>query len=204
MDVLKVLGTALSFGGVVGLCLVFSLKKYFGGYLDAKAKNLATKEDIREITEIVEAVKKAYAQELAELGETMRAQTSLRFLAAERRLEVHQKAYAFFGQMMNLIHLANTEVRQAKLKDLVEFWNDNCLYMDATVREAFLDAFKAFDQHRDLLDQLRDSPWDQPRLGPVVQANFETVKRLEVVILSACDLPPIAGQIHAIGGAQIA
>lgn len=202
MEVLKVFGVAMSFGCAVGLCLVFGLKKYIGGYLDEKAKNLATKEDVGEITGIVEGVKKTHARELAELGEAMRAQTSLRFLAADRRLEVHQKAYAFVGQMMNLIHSSDAAPRRSKVNEMVSFWNDNCLYMDAKVREAFAAAMRSFDVHRDLLDQAQKNPKDRPQLAPIISANFETVKQLESVIISACELPSIAGQLHDMDGAQ--
>jgi hypothetical protein len=127
----------------------------------------------------------------------MRAQTSLRFLAADRRLEVHQKAYAFVGQMMNLIHSKAVLDRRKKVSDMMKFWNDNCLYMDATVREAFAAAMRSFDVHRDLLDQAAENPEDRPRLAPIISVNFETVRRLENVIIQACELPAISGQIHA-------
>ena len=69
------------------------VKRFLGDYLGEKAKNLATREDIGAITRIVQETKQTFAQDLARLSEELRAQTSMRLLAAEKRLEAHQEVY---------------------------------------------------------------------------------------------------------------
>jgi hypothetical protein len=54
----------LIIAGVIGLLLGLFLKDYLPTYFQQKGKNLATKEDIKEITDKVESVKTAYAREL--------------------------------------------------------------------------------------------------------------------------------------------
>ena len=51
------------FGATVG----FIINNYFGPYLRQKAQNLATKEDVTEITTLVENVKKDYTADLESL-----------------------------------------------------------------------------------------------------------------------------------------
>lgn len=55
------------FSTVVVGSVYFILKKYMSGYLDQKSKNLATKEDVGEITNIVETIKSENAHVLEEL-----------------------------------------------------------------------------------------------------------------------------------------
>ena len=62
---------------------------YQKSYFKEKGKNLATKEDIEEITKKVEEVKSFYSQQL----ESQKFQNQLKLTALDKRLEKHQKAY---------------------------------------------------------------------------------------------------------------
>jgi hypothetical protein len=59
---------AFGVGGVVaGVCVFLLLKSFVPSYLAEKGKNLATREDMAEITDEIEKVKSEYALILEEL-----------------------------------------------------------------------------------------------------------------------------------------
>ena len=76
---------ALIVGGIV--CLF--IKLYFPKYLNEKAKNLATKEDIKDITQQVESVKSTYAQ----LLEEKKSDFQLKFASVEREKNIKKEVY---------------------------------------------------------------------------------------------------------------
>jgi len=69
----------------------------------------------------------------------------LRLAALEKRLEAHQAAYTLWRRLM-----ANFGQGQ-KTSDVVmecqDWWDRNCIYLDAEAREAFLRAFHAASDH---------------------------------------------------------
>lgn len=154
---------------------------YVGTYLREKAKGLATKEDIGEITRRVEEAKKQYAHDLAEITEALKARTGMRMLAGERRLEAHQQAYTLWNKMLNTIHTSDVP---DVLIEGARWWEQNALYLEAEPREAFRVALRAFGHHADLLTTLG-------RNGAVeaVEANMEKIRILGDVIARACELP---------------
>ena len=85
------------------LVLVFCggafLGKYLPSYLSEKGKNLATKEDIAEITREVERVKSESRERLEGILEHLRYRNQLRLAALDRRLQAHQEAYALLGKL---------------------------------------------------------------------------------------------------------
>ena len=68
---------------------------YFGTYLREKGKNLATKEDLAELTRIVEAIKNEHAKEL----EVVKGRQQLRMAALDKRLQAHQEAFALWRRL---------------------------------------------------------------------------------------------------------
>jgi hypothetical protein len=88
--------------GIGALVAVISIavfvRAYLPSYLSEKAKNLATKEDVRAITVEIEAVKHGYTS----LIETQRATQQLRLAAIDKRLEIHQEAFAKWRDLFTL------------------------------------------------------------------------------------------------------
>ncbi len=78
------------FGALIGggIVLLF-IKTFIPKYLSEKAKNLATKEDIAEITSKVESVKSDYATILEEV----RSNHQLKFAAVEREKNIKKEVY---------------------------------------------------------------------------------------------------------------
>ncbi len=133
-------------GGVfVGLTLfgIFG-RKYLESYLTEKGKNLATKEDIQDITHQVEAIKNQYAQ----LLEEQKARNQLRLAAIDRRLQAHQEAYALWRKMIAYVHSdKNADV----VMECQTWWSQNCVYLGERARAAFRDAYEAAYDHPDLV-----------------------------------------------------
>ncbi|HAS8485747.1 TPA: hypothetical protein I7727_07315 [Vibrio vulnificus] len=103
---------SFSIGLVTALMFVALITKfYIPAYLKEKAKNLATKEDISEITEAIEKVRSQYNEKLQELIYQNNVQlvghkalNQLRVVAPERRLQAHQEAFALWRKMLSSLH----------------------------------------------------------------------------------------------------
>ena len=191
MGLSQIFGTSVLTGTVVGGVL-FLLQHFFGGYFGRKGANRADKEDADELTKITEAVRSAYSQELAKLSETLRAVTSMRLLAGEKRLEVHQKVYSIAVDMQTNAFLENIEERSEMQKSWYSFWKENCLYMEPDVRSAFLDAATAFHVHRDLVKP------PMPRNAEDAQLVIDNMKRMVTLghkAEKAMKLPPISDEL---------
>src|SRR5207248_7668825 len=119
-------------------------------------KNLATKEDVGEITRIVENIRAESARELEEIRHQYRSildsqgqRHQLRVAALERRLQAHQEAYTLWWNLLGAVH---DEQRIGKIvMDCQDWWVKNCLYLDAEARSAFSAAYHAAQMHRGLL-----------------------------------------------------
>ncbi len=82
---------------VVLLSIVVFGKFYFPSYLKEKAKNLAKKEDLVEITDKVEAVKKIYVSEVELLKESINARSD----ALAKKREVYNRFIQSMGLFIN-------------------------------------------------------------------------------------------------------
>jgi hypothetical protein len=88
--------------GITALAILF--KHYLPGYATEKGKNLATKEDVSEITSRIEEVKAAYARDL----EALRA-------AVHSRLGIHQFRYEREFEILLPLSEKLVELRDATL-----------------------------------------------------------------------------------------
>lgn len=102
---------------IVGLLVKF----YLPGYIGAKAKNLANKEDIAEITDKIEQVKVEYAKQL-ELYRSEIWQTQQRYLQMQEieklKMDTFKKAVVDVAKLTDLIsayqlHAADSEMNAA-------------------------------------------------------------------------------------------
>ncbi len=112
------------FGGLIGALVLYAFIKIFiPSYLSQKGKNLATKEDIEEITRKVESVKSSYAKVLEEI----RHENKLVAATIERekllRKEVYLDAVGAIVRTQNMIanfanlNLTNEHITSALAKD---------------------------------------------------------------------------------------
>ncbi|MCH6559702.1 hypothetical protein IH799_05025, partial [candidate division KSB1 bacterium] len=98
--------------------------------------DLFTKEDVKKITDEIEKARFPYAKEL----ERLRQEHQFRLAAIDRRLEVHQEAFALWNQ---LLHTADTDAGWETALECQVWWYNHCLYLEPGAREAFRRAYMA-------------------------------------------------------------
>ncbi len=105
---------------IVGSLLFFG-KRFFSGYIDQKSKNLATKEDIGEITTIVEKVRAEHAEKLEEIKKDNSILISKSDKHLELKISIYTDALEAFslvnGSIVKLSNLKFDEFEFAKLLD---------------------------------------------------------------------------------------
>lgn len=122
-------------GGAGVLLILFAFP-----YVRRKVENVATKQDIGDITRIAETIKKDLQLEI----ERSKADFQLPFIAAEKRLEVHQGAYSRAVMMVVLASKREHSQADSKIIDECEdFYIENCLYLDRQIRPTFVKALRA-------------------------------------------------------------
>lgn len=184
---------SFSTGLVTALMFVALITKfYIPAYLKEKAKNLATKEDISEITEAIEKVRSQYNEKLQELIyqnnvqlEGLKALNQLRVVAPERRLQAHQEAFALWRKMLSSLH---SNERVNVVMECQDWYNQNCLYLSAKSREAFSVAYGALAIHNDLL---------QDRTQPEsVKRNYLEITNAGSIIVQSVELPALSADVR--------
>jgi hypothetical protein len=158
---------------------------YLGSYVRTKARNLATKEDIEEITNKVESIKAEYAKQLellkqehSQLMQLQELKHKLSVAALDKRLAAHQEAYALWWK---LVGSAGKKEGEDVAFECQEWWVHNSLYLGANVRNAFSQAYHAAFVHRDLIDAHSD--------GKQIKKNWEAIRQLGEVIVNEVALP---------------
>lgn len=136
---------AFGAGAVVAAVIAYLvLKFFFSSYLTEKGKNLATREDITAIADKVESVRTQYAT----LIEELKARHQLRLAAVDRRLQAHQEAFTLWRKLMSATH---TDEIGTVVIECQTWWEQNCIYLEPAVREAFVSAYRAAHGHSELL-----------------------------------------------------
>ncbi len=168
---------ASAFGVGIGIALIGAVKLFFGGYITEKGKNLATKEDIADLTRIVEGEKDPFARGL----EGYKAINQMRMAAADRRLVAHQEAFELWheiGENRNQLDLTAEKTKKCRA-----WWVKNCLYLEAKPREAFIEAIKLAD------DYFMAVVEDNVNKNTVKsQANHDALRAIGLVIASAVEV----------------
>jgi hypothetical protein len=159
-------GLQLLILGVIGW-----LSRAITVYSKEKGKNLATKEDIAEITQKIEAVR----AEFAAIRDARQRRHELSIAALDKRLEAHQKAFSLWRQLLiNANHL-DTKL----LNDCEEWRAENCLYLSPEAAFAFKNAIAAAYLHSDM-----------KRAGrPEDRDNWKELSSAGEVIAKAVQLP---------------
>jgi hypothetical protein len=180
-------GAFLTLAGVaVGFALGY-LKSYFSesGKLDATIARLD------DMTTIVEDIKTKNAKQLADLThqndevlEGVRAMNQLRMAALERRLQAHQEAFALWREVLGATH--TDEIGNAVLK-CQDWWENNCLYLDPKVRDAFVSAYSAAHVHRAYVQGRAEAS--------VITGNWQTIAKFPDILFESIQLPPLSEKV---------
>jgi hypothetical protein len=167
---------------------------YVVSYMQEKGKNRATSQDIGKLTRTVEHIKAENATRLAALShqnavliERLKAAHELRFAAVDRRLQAHQEAFSRWRKLIANIHKESIGPVAVECQ---AWWNDNALYLEPGVRNAFNRAYFAALDHRALLESSRDVGTDHKS----IEDNMHFVINLGDVIMQAVALPSLTEQ----------
>jgi hypothetical protein len=127
---------------IIGIIVLFA--SFFGSYIRRKGQNLATREDISEITEKIEGIRADYAKQI----ENHSHHNRLKMAALDKRLEAYQQAYTMWLQLRRSVH--NKDKNTDMIIKCQKWWEENCLYLDMESRKAFMSSIHAVALHPDL------------------------------------------------------
>lgn len=147
----------------------------FGAFAKKKVEIAATREYTAELRKV------AHQNQL--LLEEYRARNSLRMTAIDKRLQVHQQAYALWKKLLSAVQ---TENIGGVVMECQSWWNENCLYLSPESREAFHTAFQCAFSHKDYLNvppNLKDKN--------LINSNFENITKAGEVIVHSVELPSL-------------
>lgn len=154
------------------------LRHFFPGYLNEKARNLATKEDVADITRRIEDVKHDYAT----LLEEQKQKGQLKFAALDKRLAVAQEAYVRWWSLLRALHTPQVGDEVQKCQ---EFWVNNRLYLSEDAAFAFRRAYMSAGDH----ESLKSSALHDKNHVDAVRENFSRIVEAEGIILISAAIP---------------
>jgi hypothetical protein len=164
----------------LGAAIAAGVGAYFGAYLSKKGENLATKEDVADITRLEEEVR----HDFRTLSERIRAIGSMRIAAIDRRLEAHQQAYSLWLKLLRSVH---NERNTEQIAQCERWWEANNLYLDPSVRKAFKQACAAAAVHPLFLQGERSQEAIQQ-----IKENWAQIVDVGEAIENAVKLPSIS------------
>jgi hypothetical protein len=178
---------------VTAAAVIFAIKHFFSSYITEKGKNVATREDIADITNKIEGIRTQYAV----LVEELKARHQLRLAAIDRRLEVHQEAFTLWRELMSAMH--GDGVREAAT-NCDEWWGSNCIYLEKGVREGFVSAYRSALNHQMLLENSRQDRTNAQN-SELVRENWSRITSFPDLLFEAVQLPKLTElekkQLHA-------
>lgn len=167
--------------------VVAGVGAYCGVYLRKKAENRVQREDIGALTDLVERVRSEYAYQFENLAQTNREilatgsrQHQLRMAVLEERFRAHQQAYALCRELFHAVHTPRITEVVIKSQD---WWEQNCLYLDAEAREALWRGIRAAALHADLLRGHAEPA--------AIHENWKKMEDAQQAVERAVALPPI-------------
>jgi hypothetical protein len=164
-------------GALVAGVIVFLLcRHYLPTYLSEKGRNLATREDIGEITDKVESVRSQYTA----LAEELKARHQLRLAALDRRLQAHQEAFTHWRRLLGSAYAEN--IRQVTM-ECQDWWEKNCVYLEPGVRQAFVEAYTAAHSRHELVKMRSDTQ--------TLQQSWARITQFPNLVFQAMQLPSL-------------
>lgn len=153
---------------------------YFGAFLKSyskkKGENLATKEDIAEITKKIEEVKNQFFI----LQEENKQKNRLQLAALDKRLEKHQEAYSLLWKLIRANNGTTEKERSDIVNDCQEWWINNNLYLSKeaskALRTAYVSAMEYYTEYRmmgkDRNSEFTKKCWDNlVKSGEIIQES---------------------------------
>lgn len=160
------------------------LSKIADSYLSEKSKNIATKEDIADITRSVEEVKNEYNLFIEEI----RSRNSLKMAAIDKRLEVHQEAMTLCIQAIRKVHNVDEIGPHVAIMD--DFYIKNCIYLTPKAREAFWGSYMSANDYKFYKRTAIESGDDE--LKADAKAMWAEITGAPNIIMKELELPPMS------------
>jgi hypothetical protein len=157
---------SLSDLGLAGLFLGWFVVTAAGAYLGTKFSNIATKQDIDEITNKVEAIRSDYAHAL----EGSKALHQLRLAAIDKRLQAHQEAFTHWVRLIRRLHQKDVIDAEGKCRS---WWQENCIYLEPDVRDGFIDFCNAVGAYHSALQDRRELRAEDPSIEERAEVDRE-------------------------------
>ena len=172
--------------------LIWFFRSYLGSYLAKKAENLATKQDIQDLTRLQEEVKAEFEQIL----ERQRTEAQLRLAVVERRFQAHQDAHTLWLKLFQKVYVG--EIGEVVM-ECQEWWEKNSLYLESKTRIAFKLAYHAALNHRDLLKGPRDDDHKK-----IIEQNWRQIIEAGSMIEDAVNLPSLGvSEVQRVGEPEL-
>lgn len=180
-------------GSCLGTLIALAIFPYIKAFWMKKGENAATKQDIAEITGLTESAREPFTErhqerthQSAEQIETLKFRNAMRAAALEKRLAVHQEAFALWRRLY-------AEVHDGEIGPLVQecqrWWSNNCLYLEPSARQAFSDAYWAAGLYRRYLNATNGDP----AIVETINRNWAQIEKAGETILAAVALPGLTG-----------
>ena len=170
------------------LIVIAGAASFLGSYLRRKAEQIAIKENIAEITLKIEQVRFDFSKSIEEVLqqnrivlENFKTRRQLRLAALDRRLKVHQEAFALWRKLLSSVH--DKEGIGSVVMECQDWWDENCLYLEPDARQAFNNCYRAAFLHRDLLEGIQNLE--------DIDENWSRIIAAGEVIIKAVELPAI-------------
>lgn len=162
------------------------LAPFVSGFLLEKGRNAATRQDVAEITQKVEEVKSEFAANLQQvthqnslLIEASRAEAQLRLAAPELRLKAHQEGFALWRKF---VANSGTADEHSTRSECDRWFDNNCLFLTADARDAFLRSIQVSGDYRGLRKETSPE-WVAQAMSDLYDAGD--------AFMASVDLPPL-------------
>lgn len=160
--------------------LYYTLKNLLPGYFDQKGKNIATKEDISEITELVEAAKQTFTAETEKLKATLLVVSNIQvgIISEERNVivDMNEKYFKWVNNLMDT-SLNNIDIYNNHELD-IHYQKVNEYYSDLLSSEA---KFTLFIENKPLLESLNKLRMESlNKLAPLILTYISSLKPLNL------------------------
>jgi hypothetical protein len=192
MNLVSVLFMSMAF--LLGLLI----REFMPGYFRKKGENLATKEDIAEITRLQKTVEHRFN----ELIENSKQQHALRTLVADKRMDTHQQAF------LRVKRLLGARQDAAVIADCRAWMDAHCLYLTGGARKAMWDAIGCAEARSHYLAEADKAAGDryatrtyqeeaEKAWNGIMAALGPIVTGVELPALAAEELTAVAKEIEA-------
>jgi hypothetical protein len=157
---------------------------FLRSFITTKGQNLATRQDIADITRAQEEMKHQFNV----LIEESKQKHSLRTLAADKRLEAHQGAFKRIKKLLS----AGRDT--AVIDEIYAWMDDNCLYLSAEARIAVWAAIGHANARASQLaeiDNVAVEPKHRMQYDDLAMKNFEAIMAALKPVVDGVDLPAL-------------